>query len=124
VSRYCRGLRRPRPPSSVPCLRSAVAVASVVEILATFSGAATSFDAPPFDHATTSPGIACCAVHRSATFTGSAERLSDHLRALRDEHGVSLPLLEQAVPPDGIDIDPDLARRLRRPAEPGGDEPR
>jgi len=99
-------------------------VALLIEILATLSGAATSLDAAPFDHGPTSPGIGVFVLCiDSATFTGSAARLSDHLRALWDDHGVRLPALEQIATPGDIDIDPDLLRRLRAAAEPGGEQP-
>jgi (2R)-3-sulfolactate dehydrogenase (NADP+) len=98
-------------------------VALLVEILATLSGAATSLEAAPFDRGTTSPGIGVFVLCIDpATFAGSAERLDNHLRALRDDYGVRLPALEQtAAPPDHVEIDPDLFRRLRTVAEPGGE---
>ncbi len=88
-------------------------VALLVEMLATLSGANFSMDAAPFDHGDESPGIGVFLLCIDPTLFGDAAgRLTVHLEALRDQHGVRLPALERRELPNALEIDDDLLRRL------------
>jgi (2R)-3-sulfolactate dehydrogenase (NADP+) len=92
-------------------------VALLAEVLATLSGAAFSVDAAPFERGDRSPGIGVFVLGVDpANFGGSVERLDRQFATFRAEHQVRLPALELPAPPDAVEVDPGLLRRLEAAA--------
>lgn len=89
-------------------------IALLVEILATLSGASFSITAAPFDRGTVSPGIGVFLLGIDpAKFTGSIERLVDHIDTLRADHQVRLPAFETPSPAETVEVSTDLLQLLR-----------